>query len=514
MTSWVPRRAVHFTVKVGVQFAARWMCEQFIRANCAYNAIQCGVNVVKSLESIAMRCRNKECSATLAFKLQPSSGLCKLKSYTEHNNECLGQSIPSLNCDTSASKLCSPSYTVRQVARAIISEATETETLNSKTIRALVRAKEIYKREPPVSHYRAIRREIPRILSAGRAVQMAAMEGYMKLLEGCGHVCTLDVISGVEMKSVRVKAAKHIFQQCKKGKTIPADAVFNEESVNVDDIKDNELYYAGFSFVPSTAAHMCKFGRSTGSADAAHCEGKGLTSYGTTFEVVHYDANYNLVPILFAYFVGAECYEYWKKVFERCTQIDNFDISQRMIIVDQEKSIDKAFDDCTQHAHLFLDPLHVKKNMSPILGSLRAKGLALYESALYAPSQKLADDIILQYSEKQAAYLSKYPKERLYVSYSNLEDGMLTSQGAESQMRASIRNQIRTVEPQKMLTNVIMTQRRNFLQHKRTVSLYDKPVPPRVEDRISHLLSRFEQYKSSIQWQEGSNCMEAKFLVR
>jgi len=86
---------------------------------------------------------------------------------------------------------------------------------------------------------------------------------------------------------------------------------------------------------------------------------------------------------------------------------------------------------------------------------------------------------------------------------------MLTSQGAESQMRASIRNQIRTVEPQKMLTNVIMTQRRNFLQHKRTVSLNNKPVPPRVEDRISHLLSRSEQYKSSIQWQEGSNCMEA-----
>ena len=192
------------------------------------------------------------------------------------------------------------------------------EPLNSKSIASLVRAKQIYKRDPPKSHYRAIRREILRIMSAGRAVQMAAMEGYMKLLEGCGHKCELQVVTGIEMKAIGVKAAKHIFEQCKKGKTVPSNATFQEDMVTLDDIKDDESYYAGFTFIPSIAAHFCKFGRTTGSADAAHCERKGLNSYGTTFEVVVYDANYNIVPILFAHYVGAERYDYWHNVFQKC----------------------------------------------------------------------------------------------------------------------------------------------------------------------------------------------------
>ena len=224
------------------------------------------------------------------------------------------------------------------------------------------------------------------------------------------------------MKNIRIKAAKHIFQQCKKGKTIPSNAVFSEDMVNLKEIQDDEVYYAGFRFIPSIAAHMCKFGSKTGSADAAHCEGKGLNSYGTTFEVVLYDTNYNIVPIFFAHFIGAECYDYWHSVFKKCSTVDNFDIPQRTIIVDQEKSIDTAFEDDTQHAKLFLDPLHIKKNMTPHLGALKAKGIALYERAMYAPSKKHADDIIVQYTDAQAEYLSKYPKEHLYVAYSNLDE--------------------------------------------------------------------------------------------
>ena len=94
--------------------------------------------------------------------------------------------------------------------------------------------------------------------------------------------------------------------------------MFDQILVHVSDIDDAARYYEGFTFIPSIAAHFCKTGRSTGAADAAHCEGKGLNSYGPTFEVVLYDANYNIIPIIFGHFVGAECLEYWKVIFEQC----------------------------------------------------------------------------------------------------------------------------------------------------------------------------------------------------
>ena len=164
-----------------------------------------------------------------------------------------------------------------------------------------------------------------------------------------------------------------------------------------------------------------------------------------------------------------------------CCTVPDFDVPRRTIIVDQEKSIDTAFDDVVKHAHLFLDPLHVKKNMSPHLGTGKAKGISQYEKAVRAPSREEVNKIVDEYSPSQARYLGKFPKSRLYAAYSHLEYGVVTSQAAESQMNASLRNQIRTVEPQKMLMNVVLTQRRNFLQHKNRVSSYDKPVPPHIE---------------------------------
>ena len=81
------------------------------------------------------------------------------------------------------------------------------------------------------------------------------------------------------------------------------------------DIDDFERYFGGFIFVPSITAHFFRIGRRKGSADAAHCEGKGPQSYCITFEVVVYDTNFNILPILFAHFDGEECHEYWYSVF-------------------------------------------------------------------------------------------------------------------------------------------------------------------------------------------------------
>lgn len=39
-------------------------------------------------------------------------------------------------------------------------------------------------------------------------------------------------------------------------------------------------------FVPSVSSQICKTGRTTSAADAAHCDGVGSESYGTTLKVV------------------------------------------------------------------------------------------------------------------------------------------------------------------------------------------------------------------------------------
>ncbi|PXF40085.1 hypothetical protein BWQ96_10211 [Gracilariopsis chorda] len=129
------------------------------------------------------------------------------------------------------------------------------------------------------------------------------------------------------MKEQRVKAAQHIFKQCKTAKTLPSDATFDRDVVDMTDISDEGRYYGRLLFVPSVAAAYCQYGRRTAAADAAHCDGVGPQSYGTTFEVVTYDTNMHLLPLLFAHFIGTEDYGTWEKVFEECKLIPGFDVS-------------------------------------------------------------------------------------------------------------------------------------------------------------------------------------------
>ena len=120
-----------------------------------------------------------------------------------------------------------------------------------------------------------------------------------------------------------------------------------------------------------------------------------------------------MIPIIFAHFVGDECHEYWYEVFSHCENIYGFDDDRRTIIVDQEKSIDSAFRDALNKCKLFLDPLHVRKNMLPRLGASKANGIYLYNKAVHAPTKSAVDEIITQYSIQQAAYLSSLKKEEI-----------------------------------------------------------------------------------------------------
>ena len=111
-------------------------------------------------------------------------------------------------------------------------------------------------------------------------------------------------IDGMEMRRTRIKAVKHIFEQCKKTKTIRQGALFDEGVVELDDIDDGGSYYAGSICTPSVATHMCATARMTCAADAAHCDGVGRQSYGPTFDVVAYDVNNQLTPLVFVDSVG------------------------------------------------------------------------------------------------------------------------------------------------------------------------------------------------------------------
>ncbi|PXF41163.1 hypothetical protein BWQ96_09130 [Gracilariopsis chorda] len=104
--------------------------------------------------------------------------------------------------------------------------------------------------------------------------------------------------------------------------------------------------------------------------------------------------------------------------------------------------------------------------MGAKLGAAKGIGLSLYERALHAATRAAVDHIVRQYTDKQKEYLGKFDPEELYKAYSGLEDTTVTLQGAESQMSASLRNHIRSVEPQKMLQKVVNIQRAGCLTRK------------------------------------------------
>ncbi len=87
--------------------------------------------------------------------------------------------------------------------------------------------------------------------------------------------------------------------------------------------------------------------------------------------------------------------------------------------------------------------------------------------ALRAPSTTAVDLIKAEYGPLTAAYLNKFLSGELYRAYSTgLEDGIVTSQGAESAMNAALVNKVRRVEPMAMLRLVAESQCRKFNEQK------------------------------------------------
>lgn len=104
-----------------------------------------------------------------------------------------------------------------------------------------------------------------------------------------------------------------------------------------------------------------------------------------------YETNNHVVPVCFAHFVGTECEQIWTSVFQLTKDVPGFDVPGRVTIVNQEKSIDKDYRNTMTQASLFLDQLHVKKNITALIGNKRTSGVALCQLACSAPSKDMVD---------------------------------------------------------------------------------------------------------------------------
>lgn len=135
-------------------------------------------------------------------------------------------------------------------------------------------------------------------------------------------------------------------------------------------------------------------GRKKTAADPFHCDGIDPQSYGTLFKVVTYDTSNQMLSLELAYFVGSECEEYWTSLFEAYKCLPGFDVTELTSIVDQEKTIDTAYHKVMRNAKLFLDPLHVKKNMGLKLGNDKDVVLSMYDRSVCVPSKREVAKII------------------------------------------------------------------------------------------------------------------------
>lgn len=90
-----------------------------------------------------------------------------------------------------------------------------------------------------------------------------------------------------------------------------------------------------------------------------------------------------------------------------------------------------------------------------------------------------------------------------------MEDGIVTSEGAESVMRASLRNNIRRRKPKKMLKKVFLTHRAGFLHRQEDAENCDSPVPIIVEKNIAALIRHTWNYQDTVRFTECTRKMKA-----
>ena len=371
---------------------ARWQADQFSRAVFADAGAQNGVNVHLKLLEVIVSCPTRACKAgaTWARRAKDGSWVC-IKANNEHHGNCAG------SVSGEKSKAPTSWYMARQLKNCV--NATEgRHNLSGRQIAEIINNQGIFKRHPDGRVYRGVKKAIDVEIQGDRDVQMAAPGRILELFEEKGHTARLLTVNGAKMKKVRIAAAKYTFAQRQKGGTVSKEAVFDEEAVDVSDINDDDEYYFGILFRPSYANDIFERLRNSTAADASHCEGKSLQSYGSIANVLGYDCNFNLVPLVWSHVAGNEDKDLWKMVFSEASKIRGFNKKGTFCHVDMEKEIETSLKEKAPDVLPFYDHIHVNKNMFKQLPAGEKAGAnAHYKKALSAASPEQVDEVKKKY---------------------------------------------------------------------------------------------------------------------
>lgn len=83
-------------------------------------------------------------------------------------------------------------------------------------IATIVRAKEIYSRQTSIRHFSVLRPELSKMMENYRVMEVASMESYARLLRELGHTVEIFKWKAFEMRGIRIKEARFIFNQLRK----------------------------------------------------------------------------------------------------------------------------------------------------------------------------------------------------------------------------------------------------------------------------------------------------------
>lgn len=156
--------------------------------------------------------------------------------------------------------------------------------------------------------------------------------------------------------------------------------------------------------------------------------------------------------------------------------------------MDQERTINTAYQKFMQHAELFLYALHFNRNVGPKIFSQKEVRFQLYYLAVRAPAGAEVENLVAYYSTTQLYYLKVLQIGALSC--------LLKSRGHASEFTWGLKcNFIIFLKPQQMFRAIkeihraVLTQVLSFLKLKEKYLDHGKTLPQRLK-RIQELSSR------------------------
>ena len=196
--------------------------------------------------------------------------------------------------------------------------------------------------------------------------------------------------------------------------------------------KEGSFLY-GWWFVPATSRYMFKANYKIPiyfmDAGFMHCE-------GNIFAVASYDANRNIVPLLYVYLVDVESASSWRLVLRILLQYyTNINTVDSVWISDQDKGLFSAINEILENGYHFFDSFHRSKNVQARCGK---RDKEVYLQALRCKTKSGLEDTLQRLSRKGKEYVAKIPLNQQFpAASSNTMWRVYSSQGAEVLMHCN-----------------------------------------------------------------------------